>query len=44
MEKDKQGFLIPLLSLGLHPFPIWWSTVGLPWIFPGHHLLSKNWP
>lgn len=20
-----------LLSLGLHPFPIWWSTVGLPW-------------
>lgn len=22
---------MPLLSLGLHPFPIWWSTVSLPW-------------
>lgn len=31
MEKGGRGSQAPLLSLGLHPFPIWWSTVGPPW-------------
>lgn len=30
MEKGC-GVPTPLLSIGLHPFPLWWLTVGLPW-------------
>lgn len=25
------GVPTPILSIGLHPFPLWWPTVGLPW-------------